>query len=145
MTEIQAAIGLVQLRKLDSFIKMQVENAKELFKILPKEVHPPFIPDYAEPTLYIVGCTVEEGFPREKFVEALTRKGVNRLLPGATVSLGYTKTIMELPLLKKFKKPCPVAEDLVKKFLWFDITRWKTKDELQKELDIIKEVLTLID
>jgi hypothetical protein len=52
---------------------------------------------------------------------------------------------MELPLLKKFKKPCPVAEDLVKKFLWFDITRWKTKDELQKELDIIKEVLTLID
>lgn len=145
MTEIQAAIGLVQLRKLDSFIKMQVENAKELFKVLPKEVHPPFIPNYAEPTLYIVGCTVEEGFPREKFVEALTRKGVNRLLPGATVSLGYTKTIMELPLLKKFKKPCPVAEDLVKKFLWFDITRWKTKDELQKDLDIIKEVLATID
>lgn len=140
MTEIQAAIGLVQLRKLDSFIKMQVENAKELFKVLPKEVHPPFIPNYAEPTLYIVGCTVEEGFPREKFVEALTRKGVNRLLPGATVSLGYTKTIMELPLLKKFKKPCPVAEDLVKKFIWFDCHRFRTLEEFREnELKIISE------
>ena len=140
LTELQAALGLVQLRRLDEFIKMQVENAEALFKVLPKEVKPPFKPAYAEPTFYIIGCTVEDGFPREKFVETLTRKGVNRLLPGATVGLGYTQTIMELPLLRRFKKPCPNAENLVHRFLWFDCHRFRTfKEFTENELKIIDE------
>lgn len=139
LTELQAALGLVQLGKLDFYNRLQVENAKLLFEVLPKQVHPPFIPDYAEPTLYIVGCTVEEGFPREKLVQHLTQKGVNKNLPGATVGLGYTKTIMDLPLLRKFKKPCPVAEELVKKFLWFDVARFRTEEEFRR--DVLNKII----
>lgn len=139
MTEVQAAMGLVQLRKLDSFINLQVQNAKLLFEVLPKTVHPPFIPDYAEPTLYIVGCTVEDGFPRERFVQILTERGVNRNLPGATVSLGYTRTIMDLPLIKRFRRSCPAAEELVKRFLWFDCHRWVSPEEFKETLNVISE------
>ena len=138
LTEVQAAFGLAQLKKLDQFIKMQVENERLLFKVLPREVKPPFIPEYAEPTLYIIGCLADEGFPREKFVELLTEKGVNKLLPGATVGLGYIKTIMELPLLRKYKTSCPVAEELVRGFLWFDCHRFRTAEEFREnDLKII--------
>lgn len=140
LTEMQAALGLVQLKKLNKFIKLQVENAKALFKIFPKEIHPPYIPDYAEPTFYIIGCLADEDFPREKFIEKLTEIKVNKILPGATVGLGYTHTLMDLPLFRKFKRPCPIAENLVKHFLWFDIHRFLTKEEFKPILSKVKGV-----
>jgi len=139
MTEIQAALGLVQLGRLDEFIKIQVENAKILFDALPENIHPPYIPDYVDPTFYIIGCTVDKGFPREEFVQNLTKRGINKGLPGATVGLGYTSTIMDLPLLKPYKRSCPVAEELVKTFLWFDCLRWKTEEEAKQIVEAIIE------
>lgn len=141
MTEIQAALGLVQLKKLDEFNRIQVENAKILFEHLPAEIHPPYIPDYAEPTLYIIGCLADDGFPREELVKRLTEKGINKNLPGSTVGLGYQRTIMELPLLKPYKRPCPIAEELVKHFIWFDSTRFRTSKEfMENDLKVILEV-----
>ena len=139
LTEMQAAFGLVQLKKLDLFNKMQVKNAKILFKHLPEQIHPPYIPDYAEPTLYIIGCLADDGFPREEFVKRLTEKGVNKNLPGSTVGLGYQKAIMELPLLKPYKRSCPIAEELVRHFIWFDTHRWLLPDEFAPIAKIIGE------
>lgn len=141
MTEIQAALGLVQLERLDEFIKIQVENAKILFDALPETIHPPYVPRYADPTFYIIGCTVDEGFPREEFIENLTKRGINKVLPGATVGLGYTNTIMDLPLLGHYWRSCPAAEKLVKTWLWFDCLRWKTKEEAKQIVEAIIECI----
>jgi perosamine synthetase len=137
MTEAQAAFGLVQLGRLDGFNQTQRRNAKILIDNLPDGITPPCIPDYAEPTLYIIGCLAEEEFLRERFVEDMTRLGINRNLPGATIGLGYQKTLMELPLLRPYKRPCPVAEELVRHFLWFDIHRWVDETEFIKTVEKI--------
>jgi len=138
MTEAAAAFGRVQLGRVDEFNRIQRRNAEILIKNLPDGIRPPHIPDYAEPTRYILGCIAEEGFLREKFVEDMTKIGVNKNLPGATISLGYQKTLMDLPLLRPFKRPCPVAEDLVRHFLFFDCMRWRSEDEAKKIAEKIR-------
>lgn len=141
MGEAAAAFGLVQFKKLDDFNQVQRRNARILIDNLPEGICPPHIPEYANPTLYIVGCLANGGFPREEFVEEMTRRGVNRNFPGATIGLGYTKTLMNLPLLKPYRRPCPVAEELVKHFLWFDCHRWKSEEEMEEIVDVISQTL----
>lgn len=139
MTEVAAAFGCVQLGRVDEFNRIQRRNAEILIEHLPDGICPPHIPDYAEPTRYILGCIAEEGFLREKFIKDMTEIGINKKLPGATVSLGYQKTLMELPLLRPYKRPCPVAEDLVKNFIWFDIHRWVDEVKFAK---IVEKMLS---
>lgn len=138
MTEIQAAIGVEQLKKLDRFNRLQRQNAKILMESMPPWIHPPITHSGVDPTYFIIGCTAAVGgvttadgyMDRELFVKEMTDRGVNKNLPGATVGLGYTRTIMDLPLLRPYKRYCPTAENLTMKFLWFDIHRWKTQKEM---------------
>lgn len=141
MTEMQAAIGIEQLKKLDYFLEQQRTNAKILVDTL-LEVDGIHAPDYSpddQPTFYIIGCTTPNDFPRDEFLANLWNAGINKNLPGATVSKGYTSTIMDLPLLMPYRKHCPFAESLVRRFLWFDVTRWRTKEEVE---ELAKEIVT---
>lgn len=58
MTEIQGAIGRVQLRKVDNFIKIRNDNAKYLSEAISniEGIDPPHVPDYCEPAFnYWIG------------------------------------------------------------------------------------------
>lgn len=145
MTELQAAFGLAQMNKLDYFNKLQADNAKR-FMDASSDARLPFYfqtmaPHATFATRYIIGSDVAPGDAdkRKEYVERLTNIGVNKNLPGATIGLGYTRTIMDLPVLQRYKRSCPVAEDLVKRFIWFDL-RWKTPEEFEPICDCLIDI-----
>ena len=125
MTEAQAAMGAVQLKKLDLFNAWHVENRKIFIDALRglgftfQEAPPGGVGIF-----YILGTTYEDSEKRHKILKALHEDGWGEPKPGATIGLGYTKTIMELPLLRRYRQPCPVADWLCDHGFWFDVHRW---------------------
>jgi len=143
ITEIQAAIGIEQLKKLDFFLKLQKENANWIVENLPEGITPPYIPREAEPIYYIIGCLYDEhkvGKTRDEVIKALTDKGVNKNVAGNTVSKGYTQPLYKLPIFQKYARSCPNAEELCQKSFWLDIHRWCSLDEVKEKMQAIREV-----
>jgi dTDP-4-amino-4,6-dideoxygalactose transaminase len=140
MTELQAAFGLAQMEKLDYFNALEVGNAKRFFEELKKAdlgIFPQRADsdDYA--TRYIIATDVPLSGFRGIYIKNLTELGLNKNLPGATIGLGYTRTIMDLPILQRYRRRCPVAEELVKHFLWFDCLRWKRPHEADETIKVL--------
>lgn len=158
MTEAQAAFGLVQLRKLPRILKTFRSNANFIMKRLPVPIIPPKIPKSIEHSFLIMGCKFDENLAkttRTKFLERLTLKrkkflkleshsdikGINSR-PGKIISSGYEVVQYQIPLYKKFtpKKKCKIAEDYVSRSLFLDIHRWRSKNEINNELQILHNV-----
>ncbi|MBO3804286.1 MAG: DegT/DnrJ/EryC1/StrS family aminotransferase, partial [Candidatus Brockarchaeota archaeon] len=81
MTEIQAAIGIVQLGKLDRFTKKRIGNAAYLSRNLRgiPGIKPPEVPSHIKHVYHIYVWKIDEealGVSKEKFVEALRAEGV---------------------------------------------------------------------
>ena len=69
-------------------------------------------------------------------------KGIN-FRPGKIISAGYKTVQYNIPLYKKYapKKKCIVGEDFVKDSLFIDIHRWRSHEEINGELEIMKYTL----
>ena len=81
MTEIQAAIGRVQLRKIESFISIRNKNAKYLSEATSnlKGITPPFVPEYCEPAFnYWIGRIDPDvlGITKTQFLDRFPRSKV---------------------------------------------------------------------
>jgi dTDP-4-amino-4,6-dideoxygalactose transaminase len=145
LTEIQAAVAFHALRNYPNVIKDQLERFRILFDSLAgSEV---FVPQ-AQPVNssrngYIVGSAIgtairnpEAG--RQRFLEENRR--FNRGLPGYVVGPGYSELVYDLPAFQRFKvteHPCPNAEELVKRSVWFDVRKMTidTVKELAREVE----------
>ena len=155
LTEIQAAFGLIQLKRLPKILKDFRKNANYIMKNLPEIISPPVIPKDIEHSFLILGCKYnakKSGLSREKFLEILTKnrkkflaneqtsdiKGLN-FRPGKIISSGYKTTQYNVPLYRKYrpKKKSIVAEDFVKTSFFLDIHRWRTQTEIDEELRIL--------
>lgn len=161
MTELQAAIGLVQLTKLDKNNEKRRELAKILNSRLGKiiGIKPPYVPEYAY-HIYHVYCSryFEEqvGVPRELFVKAVNAEG-------GLVSEGYTIPLYANPIYREkiakakgcpFTCPfykglvnysdgiCPVTEELCyKRGLWFGIHSELSKEDIEDCLVAVEKVI----
>ena len=119
MTETEAAIGRVQLKKLDKLINTRLKNVDYLASELSKM---PFL----KPALVRPGCKhvfckhpikYDEkiaGVPRNKFIEAVKAELMpmkNRENHGVLINCGYMKPLYLLPLYQKLigfgDKNCP--------------------------------------
>jgi dTDP-4-amino-4,6-dideoxygalactose transaminase len=81
MTEIQGAIGLAQLAKLDGFIEQRRENAHRLTELLfnVPGIIPPYEPDYAFHVFYKYILRLDRKVLKtdaKEFVEALSAEGI---------------------------------------------------------------------
>ena len=80
MTDIQASIGLVQLRRLDELLRLRRERAERYNRELPgiKGIEIPFVPDYAEHTYqsYCLRLTKDCKLDREDLMTNLLRRGI---------------------------------------------------------------------
>lgn len=143
MTEAQAAFGLAQMMKVNYFNTLQRSNARYIIDHLPNGVNPPKYRERDTPTFFIVGCTLDDELvpKRDIIIEELTRREVNKNQPGATIGKGYSELVCDLPLFKKYKADVPVTRSLLQKFLWFDIHRWKDIKEVEKDMEIVNEVV----
>lgn len=167
MTEIEAAVGLEQLRKLDKFNEIRIKNSKFLSQNLSriKGVNIPYEAPGILHVYHAYGMTYDEketGLSREVFVDALNAEGI----PFRT---GYPHPLYQNPLFQeqiaygdkgcpftcKFYKGkaryergiCPVAEDLCyKRALWLDIARPPaTLEDMQDVVDALRKVVGSIE
>ena len=112
MTEIAAAIGLVQLRKLDGWVARRRENARALTKGLAgiEGLVPPAEGNWMVHAFYQYIVRAEPGFPltRDEIVEALTADGIGAR-PSYPMPLYKQRALRD----RKIRGRCPVAEALV--------------------------------
>jgi perosamine synthetase len=112
MTSMQAATGLVQLRKLDEYLIARRRNAAHLTERLGAmpQVEPPFVADYAVHSYYKYICRLrrDSGIDITRFVAAVAAEG----LP---ISRRYPTPLPQQPVFRDAGlagAACPVAERL---------------------------------
>jgi dTDP-4-amino-4,6-dideoxygalactose transaminase len=80
LTDIQAAIGIEQMKKLDEIVSLRRELAARYTEALTDHpwLTPPYVPDYAEPNFQSYAVTLAEGTPvgRNELMQRLLDQGV---------------------------------------------------------------------
>jgi len=158
MTEIQAGFGRLQLKRLPQIIKKFKENANYIYKNLPNFIEPPKIKKNVEHSFFILGCKYQQKMltkTREEYLKKLSEKrekefekeedsdikGINSK-PGKIIGSGYKSVQYEIPLYKKYKPKIKLqnAENFVKQSIFLDIHRWRSRNEINKELELMQNV-----
>ena len=127
MTDIQAAIGIEQLKRIAGLNRKRLENAKFLTDSLSsvKGIEVPFVPRHVKHVFHQYTIKVPKG--RDKLLDYLNKHGV-----GARVY--YPEPIyMQPPYLKMgFQKGlCPVTEDVCRQVLSIPVHPLLTQEELE--------------
>lgn len=129
MTDISAAIGLEQLKKLPSFLKKRRENAKFYDKNL-ENVETPYVLDDAKHAYhqYTIKCK-----NRDKLLEELKKNEIG-------FGIYYPKPLHKYPHLEKFgHNDLKVSERLVNEVVSLPVHPALTKEELEKVVDVINK------
>lgn len=109
MTDIQAAIGIVQLKKLDEFNKKRIQNAEYLNENIDIEgIITPYRKNNVKHVYHQYVITIDENIiNREKLIRYLISKGIGS-------AIHYPVPIYKQPLYQKlgFKENCPITERL---------------------------------
>ncbi|MFX0148901.1 MAG: DegT/DnrJ/EryC1/StrS family aminotransferase [Candidatus Hodarchaeota archaeon] len=156
MTEIQGAIGKVQLRRIDQFIEIRNKNAQYLSDGVSeiKGIDPPFIPKYCEPAFnywigrihpYIIGLN------KTQFIEKFPNSKILYPKPLYETKLfqnkvGYPKGCpWSCPFYGKeidYKKiSLPNVERVTKEIFSLDIHPKITKQNLDEYIAIMKSLV----
>lgn len=129
LTEIQARIGLEALKGYNAVVKRQLRLGQILHEamdstdwLLPQN-------PWSSNGYIFMGriCGPSDRTTREKFL--LKTKRWNKGVPGYVVGPGYSELVSELPAFRKWANqclPCPNAQELVEKSVWFDIRKMST-------------------
>lgn len=112
MTEIEAAIGRIQLTKLDGFQVKRNENVSFLTNAI-KNIPPvttPAIREHCSHSFYVHACKwneeLAEGVTREAFVNAVAAELPHfdlREKEGVKISCGYVKPLYRLPIFQQMR------------------------------------------
>ena len=147
MTEIQAAIGRIQLKKMPDWHAKRITHAHEIWNAARKckGLRVPSIPDYIEHAAYKCYGFVELG----KLKESWSRDRIIREVNALGVPC-YSGSCSEVYLEKAFddtglrpKKRLPNAKELADTSLMFLVHPTLTKDEIQQTCEAIKFVMDL--
>lgn len=133
MTNINAAMGLEQLKKLDSFNQSRAENAQFLTQSLKETVNTPHVSPDVKHAFHQYTIKTEN---RDRVLKQLNENGI-----GARVY--YPKPIHKQPLYVRmgYKDFLPVAEDMAKKVLSLPIHPGLKKEDLEHIVDTIKKTV----
>lgn len=130
MTDVHAAIGRVQLSKLDGWTRTRQENAKQLDANLEGVVTPPVAPEathvYHQYTIRI------EGHDRDWFQQQLTERGVG-------TGVYYPIPNHRLPAFDR-KLDLPVTETVARQCLSLPVHPSLTPDDLATVIDAVNTV-----
>jgi dTDP-4-amino-4,6-dideoxygalactose transaminase len=155
MTEIQGAIGRIQLKKLDDFIKIRNKNAQYLSNAVDEMdgINAPYVPEYCDPAFnYWIGR-----FDPEKL--GLTKSEFLEKFPSSKVL--YPKPLYKTKLFREktaYKKGCPwscqfygkeidykelslpVVEQATREIFALDIHLKVKKDDLDRNIEIMRQL-----
>ena len=135
MTDISAAIGLDQLKKLPSFLKKRRENAKFYDKNL-ENVETPYVLDGAKHAYHQYTIKYKN---RDKLLEELKKNEIG-------FGIYYPKPLHKYPHLEKFgHNDLKVSERLVNEVVSLPVHPALTKEELEKVVDVINKAYQHLD
>ena len=155
MTEIQGAIGRVQLKKLDEFVKIRNGNANYLTEAVNEieGIDPPFIPEYCKPAFnYWIGRIHPEiiGLNKPQFLEKFPSGKVLYPKPLYKTKLfqekvGYPKGCpWSCPFYGKkidyTTLKLPIVEKVSSEVFALDIYPEITNDNLDENIKILKTI-----
>jgi perosamine synthetase len=135
MTDIQAAIGIEQLKRIESLNRKRIENARFLTDSLSsvKGIETPFVPKHVKHVYHQYTIKVPKG--RDRLLNYLNNHGV-----GARVY--YPQPVyLQPPYVKMgFRKGlCPVAEEVCKQVLSLPVHPLLTQKELEEIARQVKD------
>jgi len=133
MTNIAAAIGLVQLQKLDRANEMRRENAKYYDEELAESVIIPYVDERAKHIYHQYTIRVKK---REKLIESLKKEGIG-------YGIYYPVGNHEQPVIKKmgFVAKLPVTEKICKEVISIPVHPLITDEDREKIVLTIKRAL----
>lgn len=135
MTDIAAAIGLVQLKKLDYFNNNRIENANYLTEHLKSlnGIIPPYVMDQVKHVFHQYTIRVENG-KRDKLMHFLSEKEIG-------TGIHYPKTIYQQKLYKdlNIRGSCLQAEKAAREVLSLPVHPALTVQDLEDIVDAVEE------
>jgi dTDP-4-amino-4,6-dideoxygalactose transaminase len=136
MTEVAAAIGLVQLRKLDAWVARRRANANALTKGLDgiEGLVPPAEGNWMVHSFYQYVVRAEPKFPmaRDEVVSALVEEGIGSR-PSYPAPLYRQKALRDL----KIRGRCPVAEAVVPRLFELPVHPGVTPDDVERIVEAV--------
>jgi len=139
MTDIQASIGLVQLRRLDELLRLRRERADRYNRELPeiKGIEIPYVPDYAEHTYqsYCLRLGKDCRLDREDLMTNLLRRGIatRRGVMATHLERTYTDRNGTVSL--------PVTEEATRTTMLIPLYATMTAEEQSHVIDSLREEL----
>jgi perosamine synthetase len=142
MTEFSAALGLVQLKKLDEFNKKRRINAKLLTKGLCslQGLTPPYVEKDVKHVFHQYVMRVEDTYPKDRD-ELATHLDVR----GVGVAVHYPMPIYMQPLYQKLGyggTVCPVSEEVCGRVLSLPVHPLVDMSSIKYVLDILIDIST---
>ena len=139
MSDIQASIGLVQLRRLPELLRIRIEKAARYNRELPeiKGLEIPYAPPYATHTYqsYCVRLTKDCTLDREELMTNLLRRGIatRRGVMASHLEKTYTDRIGRVSL--------PVTEEATEHTMLIPLFATMTDEEQTYVIDALREEL----
>lgn len=145
MMEIQAAIGLAQLDRLDKFVELRRNNAKYLtreFEELSGKIYMPIEPDGFRHSWYVYTVRLKRGASkkRDKLIERLLRAGIE-------AAVYYRYPIHKMPYYKNFVytgQTLPNSEKISQQVLSLPVHPGLRERDLERITSSFKKALASI-
>jgi dTDP-4-amino-4,6-dideoxygalactose transaminase len=138
MTDINAAIGLAQFKKLAKFNKVRINNAKYLTKNLAgiKNLILPFAPAQFSHVFHQYTVRLNANINREKIIKTLETRGIQ-------AGIYYPIPIHKQKLYQSlgYKDKLPVTENVARSVLSLPVHPYLTKTELKRIVFVISSIL----
>lgn len=138
MTDLQAAIGLVQLRKLDRMNAVRIKNAQYYNENINVEgITTPHVDHNMKHVYHQYVLRLESNFPlsRDEFMQYLSSKGV-----GSAVH--YPKPIYMQPIYQQMgyeQGICPIAEEMAQRVVSIPVHPGVGEEELKYIVSVIND------
>ncbi|MBK1637352.1 hypothetical protein CKO19_16745 [Rhodovulum adriaticum] len=141
MTDIQAALGVSQMKKIDSFISRRKEIVKaydEAFEKL-EAITTPYQAGYSDSGwhIYIIKLNLDKlNVSRKEVFEALQKENIG-------VNVHYLPVYLH-PYYKELgyeKGLCPIAEDLYERIITLPIHQSMTKEDAEDVISAVNKVI----
>ncbi|AHF81258.1 DegT/DnrJ/EryC1/StrS family aminotransferase [Thermococcus paralvinellae] len=140
MTNIAAAIGRIQLKKLDEWNAKRIENAKLLTEGIGKikGLTPPYVDPRVKHVFHQYVIRVEDGFPlnRDELAQKLRGRGIG-------TGIHYPMPVHWQPLYQKLgysKECCPNAVEASKKVLSLPVHPAVSKEDIAYIIQTLKDL-----
>jgi len=143
MSDLNAAVGLMQMDKLDYLINWQRERAEYIVHNLPDYLEVPSLPNNIVSCRYLIGCRFNQEkaqMTREHFLSHLKPFQVG---PRRYVGGGYSKLISDIRFYSRFAegKQFPMSKKLIEESVWIDYHRHpRLQWEIDEFLKALKEI-----